>query len=51
LLYYGMFVPMGWLMRATGRDPLRLARDPAAASYWIERDPPGPAGDSLTHPF
>jgi Saxitoxin biosynthesis operon protein SxtJ len=51
LLYFGMFVPMGWLMRAFGRDPLRLARDPAAVSYWIERDPPGPPGDSLTHPF
>jgi hypothetical protein len=51
LLYYGMFVPMGWLMRATGRDPLRLQRDPVAASYWIEREPPGPSGDSLSHPF
>ena len=51
LLYFGMFVPMGWIMRATGRDPLRLRRDPAAASYWIEREPPGPSGASMTHPF
>jgi hypothetical protein len=51
LLYFGMFVPMGWLMRATGRDPLRVKRDATATTYWIERDPPGPPGDSLTHPF
>ena len=51
LLFYGMFVPLGWLMRATGRNPLRLERDPAATTYWIERDPPGPSGDSFTHPF
>jgi hypothetical protein len=51
LLFYGMFVPLGWLMRATGRNPLRLQREPEAATYWIERDPPGPSGDSLTHPF
>ena len=51
MLFYGMFVPLGWLMRATGRNPLRLQREPAAATYWIEREPPGPSGDSLTHPF
>ena len=51
LLFYGMFVPLGWLMRATGRNPLLLERDVAADTYWIERDPPGPSGDSLTHPF
>ena len=51
ILFFGMFVPLGWLMRATGRKPLQLKRDPAATSYWIERDPPGPSGDSLTHPF
>ena len=51
LLFYGMFVPLGWLMRATGRNPLLLKRDVAADTYWIERDPPGPSGDSLTHPF
>jgi len=51
LLFYGLFVPMGWLLRAFGHDPLRLRRDAAATSYWIERDPPGPSGASLTHPF
>ncbi len=51
VLFYGLFVPMGWLMRAVGHDPLRLRRNAADASYWIERDPPGPRSDSLTHTF
>ena len=51
ILYFGMFVPTGWLMRAFGHDPLRRKRDPGASTYWIERDPPGPSGESLTHPF
>jgi len=51
LLYFAMFVPMGWWMRVTGRDPLRLRREPGAASYWIEREPPGPSGESLNHPY
>lgn len=37
LLYYGCFVPMGLLMRAMGKDPLRLKREPEARSYWIKR--------------
>jgi hypothetical protein len=28
-------------MRLLGKDPLRLPRDPDAASYWIDRTPPG----------
>jgi hypothetical protein len=33
------------------RIPLRLKRDGKAASYWIERRPPGPAPDSLHQAF
>jgi hypothetical protein len=51
LLYFGMFVPTGWLMRVCGHDPLHRKRDPGAETYWIERDPPGPSGESLAHPF
>jgi peptidoglycan biosynthesis protein MviN/MurJ (putative lipid II flippase) len=51
LLFFGLFVPMGWLLRAVGHDPLRLRRDMAETSFWIERDPPGPSGNSLTHQF
>jgi Saxitoxin biosynthesis operon protein SxtJ len=51
LIYAVVIVPVGLLMRATGRDPLRLKFDPRADSYWIVRDPPGPAPDSMPHQF
>ena len=35
LLFAVSIVPIGLLMRAVGRDPLRLRRDPEAATYWI----------------
>ncbi len=43
--------PIGLLMRALGKDFLRLKLDPRATTYWIERDPPGPTPDSLKHIF
>ena len=51
LLFYGILTPIGALLRLTGKDPLRLRHDPAAASYWIPRKPPGPPPDSMTHQF
>jgi hypothetical protein len=51
ILYYGMITPFGIVMRLAGRDPLRLKRDPGAATYWIRRDPAGPPPDSLTKQF
>ncbi|HZT87374.1 MAG TPA: SxtJ family membrane protein [Stellaceae bacterium] len=50
-MFVTVFTPVGFLMRLTGKDPLRLRRDPQAASYWIPRDPPGPAPESLKHQF
>lgn len=43
LLFFAVVTPMGLAMRALGRDPLRRRFDRAAATYWIERRPPGPA--------
>ena len=40
LLFYGLVTPVALLLRAFGRDPLRLRFDPGADSYWIRR-PPG----------
>ena len=42
LLFYGCITPIGFLMRLSGRDPLRLRLEPDAESYWITRAPPGP---------
>ena len=51
VLYFGVVVPTGLAMRAAGKDPLRLRFEPAARSYWIDRQPPGPAAESLKDPF
>jgi len=39
------------LLRVLGKDLLRLKRDPKAGSYWIEREPPGPAPGSMSKQF
>jgi hypothetical protein len=51
LLYFGVVTPTGLLRRALVRDPLHLARDPEAESYWIERDPPGPGPEAMKQQF
>jgi hypothetical protein len=51
ILFYGVVTPTGWALRALGKDPLRLRREPQAATYWIERQPPGPEPDSLRNQF
>ena len=51
LLFYLTVTPLALLMRVLGKDPLRLRHDPNAASYWIERTPPGPAPDSMKNQF
>ena len=35
VVFFGMVVPMGWLLRATGRIGSRPSKD----SYWVDRDP------------
>ena len=50
-LFFAVITPTGLVMRALGKDPLRLARDPAATSYWIRRQPPGPAPDTMRNQF
>jgi hypothetical protein len=51
LLFFSTIVPMGLLLRALGKDLLRLRLDPSAPSYWIKRDPPGPSPDSFKNQF
>jgi Saxitoxin biosynthesis operon protein SxtJ len=51
LLFYVTVTPIALIMRLLGKDPLRLRRDPDAASYWIDRTPPGPGPESMTNQF
>jgi hypothetical protein len=40
VMFYGVIVPTGLLMRMFGKDPLRRKIDPKLPSYWIVRSPP-----------
>ena len=41
LLYYGMFTPIGVVMRVFGWDAMERKLDPEAKSYWQRRTPHG----------
>ncbi len=51
LLFFATVTPMGLLLRALGKDPLRLRFDRDARTYWIERRPPGPSPESMPRQF
>ena len=51
VLFYGVVTPTGLALRAFGKDPLRRRFDPAAASYWLPRDPPGPDPGTMQRQF
>jgi hypothetical protein len=51
VLFYGCVMPVGFLMRLSGKDPLRRKYEPMAESYWIVRVPPGPAAESFKNQF
>ena len=51
VIYFAVVTPTGLIMRALGKDPLRLRFDPDATTYWIARDPPGPEPESMKNQF
>lgn len=51
IVFFLVVMPTGWLLRLFGKDPLRLRIDRTAGSYWIHRQPPGPAPDTMRHQF
>jgi hypothetical protein len=51
LIYVLAFVPTGIFVRILGKDLLKLKRDPDAKSYWVNREPPGPAPESIEQQF
>jgi hypothetical protein len=50
-LYVTVIVPMGLVLRLSGKDLLSLKRRAQGSSYWIERAPPGPPPESLKDQF
>lgn len=51
LVFFTTVTPIALIMRAMGKDPLRLRRDQDARTYWIERRPPGPMPDTMPRQF
>ena len=51
LLFFVTITPIGLVMRAFGKDFLRLRLDREAPSYWISREPPGPPPESMKNQF
>jgi hypothetical protein len=51
MLYYTTVTPIALLLRLLGKDLLRLRFEPANPTYWIARQPPGPAPDTMPRQF
>jgi Saxitoxin biosynthesis operon protein SxtJ len=51
LIYVTTIMPIGLLMRLSGRDLLNLKLDRQAKSYWVVREPPGPAPETMINQF
>jgi Saxitoxin biosynthesis operon protein SxtJ len=50
-VFFLTVLPTAIIVRLRGKDPLRLKRNVDAASYWIERYPPGPDAQTMTRQF
>lgn len=50
IIFFVILTPVSAVSRLLGRDELRLKRK-AVQSYWIDRVPPGPDGDSFKNQF
>lgn len=51
VIFFGVFTPFGVVMRLFGRDAMSRQWNAAAPSYWVKRDPPGPADGSYRNMF
>ena len=51
IIYFGIITPMAVLARLLGKDFLRLARDPAARTYWLPRTGEVPTRERLRDQF
>lgn len=50
IIFFVLITPVALVTRLLGRDELRLKKA-NVSSYWIDRAPPGPAGDSFKNQF
>jgi len=50
ILFYGLITPIALIVRAFGRDEMKL-KPRQVESYWVERNPPGPSASSFKNQF
>jgi hypothetical protein len=50
-LFYGVITPIALAMRLFGKNFLSLKQTPEASTYWIRRNPIGPAPDTMKNQF
>lgn len=50
-LFYGVFTPMGFVLRALGKDLLSTRPDPGSPSYWHKREQGPSATETMRHQF
>ncbi len=50
IIFFVLITPIALVTRLFGRDELRLKKK-ITPSYWVDRAPPGPAGDSFKNQF
>jgi hypothetical protein len=51
LMFYVLFTPVAIVLRLMGKDLLRLKAVPDAKTFWILRQPPGPAPETMRNQF
>ena len=51
LLFFAVLTPVGAIMRASGKDPLRLRFDGNLPSYWLARTSQGDRQTSMARQF
>ena len=51
ILFFLVFVPLGFLLRRMGKTAMRQGYDARAVSYWIVRHPPGPDPQTMRRQF
>lgn len=50
-VFFTVVLAIGWIRRLLGKDSMQRRFDKEATSYWILRDPPGPARQSMKNQF
>lgn len=51
VLFYGVVTPTGLIMRMLGKDSLHRRYQSGVRSYWIHREPAGPAPETMRNQF